>query len=307
MAAVVHQRQADPRVGDWCAAIDQTRLDSIDRANLREAKRSHRLATLIPQNLAEELARHAALGQSIWADARAKESVADFLPTLVHMVKLKRQQARCLSSNGDDPYDTLLDEFEPGMTTVELDRLFSSLRPGLIALREKIANSTFQPPKLAGTFGRQDQMELATRLATVFNYRWQAGRIDKAVHPFSSGYRSDSRITTRVNPENIFDCLYSTIHGSGSCPITNRAAIRRWTGFPPAATPPWACTKVKAACWKNQIGRSRAFMDWLHPQMQQVLGDFGLASPPTPVCNRKPGFSLASSAPRPTKCIIICI
>ena len=29
---------------------------------------------------------------------------------------------------------------------------------------------------------------------------------------------------------------------------------------------------------ENQIGRSRAFMDWLYPQMTDVFGDIGLVS-----------------------------
>ncbi len=278
MAAIIHQREANLQVGDWCAAIDTEKLDRVDKANVREAMRSHRIATRIPQKLAEELARQAALGQSIWADARAKESVADFLPTLEKMVALKRQEARCLSSNDDDLYDTLLDEFEPGMTTSDLGQLFSSLRPGLIALREKIATCAFQPSNLSGSFSEQDQMELARRLATIFNYRWQAGRIDKAVHPFSSGYRSDSRITTRVNPANIFDCLYSTIHEVGHANY-EQGRDPSMDRLPAGGYASMGVHESQSRMLENQIGRSRAFMDWLHPQMRDVLGEYGLASP----------------------------
>ena len=69
--------------------------------------------------------------------------------------------------------------------------------------------------QLERNFSESKQMELAYHLSQVFNYNLDAGRMDYSVHPFSSGYRGDSRITTRVDVENPFDCIYSTIHEIG--------------------------------------------------------------------------------------------
>jgi carboxypeptidase Taq len=278
MASIIHARNKDARIGEWCAAIDPAALDDVNRANWREAKHSHERATRIPAKLAEEQARLTALGQGIWAKARAAENVADFLPTLAKILDLKRQESACLSTEGDDPYDALLDDYEPGMKTAKLALLLGKLRPGLTELRQKIAASSKEVKPVTGTFGDKAQMEMARRLASIFNYRWQAGRIDKAVHPFSSGYRSDSRITTRVNPKNVFDCLYSTIHevGHANYEQGRNPAMDR---TPAGGYASMGVHESQSRMLENQIGRSRPFMEWLYPQMREIFGDIGLASP----------------------------
>ncbi len=292
MAVVIHQKNTDPRMAEWCEQIDETRLDDIARANVREAKRTFLRATLIPAKLAEDIARRAALGQGIWATARSNEIVADFLPTLREIIEHKRQESACLSATGDDPYDALLDDYEPGMKTDDLADLLGRLRTGLVALRKKIDAAGIEIKLLKGSFDDNAQMELARRLARVFNYRFQSGRIDKAVHPFSSGYRSDARITTRINPDNVFDCMYSTIHevGHANYEQGRDPAMDR---MPAGGYASMGVHESQSRMLENQIGRSRAFMQWLYPQMCEVFGDIGISSPDElfAVINKvEPGF-----------------
>ncbi len=278
LASVIHSRNTDPHIGEWCAAIDANSLDDVAKANVREAKRAHHRATCVPVKLAEELARAGALGQGIWAKARTAENVTDYLPTLSKMVELKREEAQCLKRDDGSLYDALLDDFEPGMKTDELAGLLARLRPHLISLREKVAAKGSSVKRLQGQFGEKEQMEMARRLATVFNYNWRAGRMDKSVHPFSSGYRGDSRITTRVDEANPFDCLYSTIHEVGHANY-EQGRDPKMDLTPAGGYASMGVHESQSRMLENQIGRSRAFMEWLYPQMREVFGDIGLASP----------------------------
>ena len=275
LASVIHARNKDPRIAQLCAELDEADLDDVQRANVREARRIHSRAILIPDNLAQETARSAALGQGIWANARKDEDISAFLPVLENMVSLKRQEARCLNVDGGCDYDGLLDEFEPGMKSARLTNLFGELRPALTQLRQEIADKKIAPKPLRGTFDEKSQMQMARRLADVFNYNWDAGRLDKSVHPFSSGYRSDSRITTRVDLVNAFDCMYSTIHEIGHANYEQGRDVRmdRTLAGEYASM---GIHESQSRMLENQIGRSRAFMEWLYPQMCEVFGDIGL-------------------------------
>ena len=84
--------------------------------NVRETRRAYDRAVKLPTALVEELARAAVTGQQAWTEARAKSEFPLFLPSLQKMVELKRQVAACLGSASGDPYDALLDEYEPGET-----------------------------------------------------------------------------------------------------------------------------------------------------------------------------------------------
>ncbi len=278
LAAVVHARNIDPDIGEWCANIDEVLLNDEQKGNVREARRIHRRAMQIPGKLAEELARSAALGQGIWVQARDGEDIAAFLPALANMVSLKRQEAQCLKTEGASLYDGLLDEFEPGMKTFELSHLFDNMRPQLIALCEEVPAGNKKIKHLDGKFGEEKQMEMARRLTHVFNYDWHAGRLDKAVHPFSSGYRGDARITTRVDIKNPFDCMYSTIHEIGHANY-EQGRLEGMDRTPAGGYASMGIHESQSRMLENQIGRSRPFMDWLYPQMCEVFGDIGLTSP----------------------------
>ncbi|WP_118134906.1 carboxypeptidase M32 [Oceanicella sp. SM1341] len=276
--ACIHRLRADPRIPDWAAAIDPKTLDPAGCVTLREAVRAHRRATRIPAALAEEIARVTALSQGIWARARAARRFADFAPSLGRIVALRREEADCIAEPGQSRYDALLEDYEPGMTTAVLSPLLTGMRPRLTALAERVAHSGHVAPRLEGSFPKAAQMELARRVATTLGYDWSAGRLDLSVHPFSSGTGGDARITTRVVETDPLNCLYSTIHEVGHA--CYEQGINPALLLSPAGR--WASMGVhesQSRLFENQIGRSRAFCEWLYPQMRAVYGDIGVTGP----------------------------
>lgn len=271
MASILHARNADPRIPEWIAAADPK--SDMDRRNIAEAQRAYDQATSIPARLAEESAKAASEGHMIWAEARANKDFAAFAPALARNIELKREEAACLADG--DPYDALLDQYEPGAKTSDLSPLLESMRPRLTTLREKIAEKT-APDALAGTYPHGKQMALARRVAKRFGYDMEAGRIDTVAHPFCSGSGGDVRITTRTDETDPLNCLYSTIHEVGHALYAQGAP----DAFLPAAD---YCSmgvhESQSRFWENQIARSRPFMDWLYPAMRDAFGAFGVPNP----------------------------
>ena len=273
MEGVLHARRTDPRVGEWLSAAKAP--DAVGAAHLRHIRRSYDRMTKVPASLAQEIARVTSMAQGIWAEARAKDDVAGFLPTLSRVIALRQQEAAALAG-GDDLYDALIDDYEPGATAASIGAIFDRMRPRLVALREAVLGASHQPPKLQGTFPKAAQMEMARDLATGFGYDWDRGRLDLAVHPFSSGSGDDARITTRVVESDPFNCFYSTIHEVGhACYELGIDPAYRLT--PLGAGVSMGVHESQSRIYENQMGRSRAFTGWMHGQMQARFGDFGIS------------------------------
>jgi carboxypeptidase Taq len=273
MEGILHARRTDPRIADWLAAVEPA--DEVAAAQLRHIARSHARTIKVPGALAEELARVTSMAQGIWAEARANDDVAAFLPVLETVVRLRREEAACLAQGGD-LYDALIDDYEPGATADSIGAMFDRMRPRLVALRGAVLEAAHQPSPLQGHFGTEGQLRLARDIATAFGYDWSRGRLDIAVHPFSSGSGSDARITTRVVETDPFNCLYSTIHEVGHACYE--------LGIDPdfALTPLGAGVSMgvhesQSRIYENQLGRSRAFTGWLYGQMRERFGPFGIA------------------------------
>ena len=90
LEGVLHARRTDPRIAGWLEAA--VAPDAAGAAQLRLIRRSHARTMKVPARLAEEIATTMSLAQGVWAECRAREDVAGFLPTLRKVVDLKRDR-----------------------------------------------------------------------------------------------------------------------------------------------------------------------------------------------------------------------
>ena len=276
LEGVLHARRCDPRVGEWLMGIDAESDDIVAQAQLREIKRSYERAYKVPGKLAEEIASTTSVAQGKWAAARAADDFAAFAPVLEEVLALKREEGQALTTGGD-VYDTMLADYEPGTSAAELEHMFGALRPGLVALRSSILEKK-PVKKLQGLFDEAAQLKLSSLLAKTFGYDFDRGRVDKAVHPFSSGSGQDVRITTRTNPVDPFNCFYSTIHEVGhGCYEQNVDPKYLLTSIGQGAS--MGVHESQSRIYENQLGRSRAFSEFLFGHMKQSFGDFGIQTP----------------------------
>ena len=259
--------------GDWLDAAEP--VDDVARAQLRHIRRSYTRTMKVPAKLAADLARLTSKAQGIWAEARAAEDVAAFLPTLKEVVTLKREEAAALADGGD-LYDALLDDYEPGATGASLSAVFNALRPRLVELRERVLGSAAQPDPLHGDYPVEPQLALASKLAETFGYDTNHGRIDGVVHPFCSGNGLDVRITTRTSVQDPFNCFYSTVHETGHAAYEQNID-RAYLLTPLGAGVSMGVHESQSRIYEKQLGRSRAFTGWLFGQMRDGFGDFGVA------------------------------
>jgi len=273
MESVLHARRIDPRVADWLAAIDDKTLDTVGQAQMRHIRRSFERTSKVPAALATRLAKLTSAAQGIWAEARAENDFKAFAPTLAEVIMLKREEGQALAAGGD-VYDAMLADYEPGTSAAELEAMFGAMRPVLSELRAAV-RAAKGPAALSGTFDEGAQMKLTRQLAKTFGYDMARGRVDKAVHPFSSGSGNDARITTRTNPADPFNCFYSTIHEVGHAAY-EQSIDQAYLLTPLGGGVSMGVHESQSRIYENQIGRSRAFTGWLFGQMKGAFDDFGV-------------------------------
>jgi carboxypeptidase Taq len=149
------------------------------------------------------------------------------------------------------------------------------MRPRLVGLRERILGQGTPPKRLSGAFGEAGQLALAHEVAEAFGYDMLHGRIDQAVHPFSSGSGKDVRITTRVDESEPLGCLYSTIHEVGHA--TYEQNIDDAYGLTVLGQGvSMGVHESQSRIYENQLGRSAAFTGWLFNRMRAHFEDIGL-------------------------------
>ncbi len=278
MEGLLHARRTDPRIADWLAQAQP--LDAADQRVLDLIGRTLKRSACIPVRLATEIARVTSVAQGVWADARAHDDVARFLPTLERVLSLKREEGSALSAGGFglDAYDALMDGFEPGATAASIGAMFERMRPRLMELRERVLGAANPPQALTGRYPQAAQLALAREVMDAFGFDWKRGRLDQAVHPFSSGSGDDVRITTRVAENDPFNCLYSTLHETGHACYEQGIAVQH-RFLPTGQGVSMGVHESQSRIYENQLGRSRSFTAWLWSRMDSQFDHFAVRSP----------------------------
>ena len=170
------------------------------------------------------------------------------------------------------PYDVALEDFDPGTTLASLREMFARLRDGLGTLLEAIAARP-QLPALDASFDAATQVALHRRVAAALGYDFDAGRLDHAEHPFTSGHGpGDVRITTHIEPDDLLGSLGGTIHETGHA-LYEQGLPGDLAGTTVAEAASFGLHESQSRFWENFIGRSRPFCEWLAGVVREHFPD----------------------------------
>ena len=138
----ISDRILDPRWEEELAALGSQASGSEERSWHRALVRRHRQYSCLPPTFMAELVKVTSLARDAWASARRENDFSLFQPHLEQVVDLAVQRAGLLGFKAE-PYDALLDLYEPGMTAAELEKVFNPLETELkplIGLAEEKQN-----------------------------------------------------------------------------------------------------------------------------------------------------------------------
>jgi carboxypeptidase Taq len=279
LGELVHERRTSERFGDLLARAEQDHADGADArvaANLREIRRNYDKAVKIPTSLVRQLAETTTHAQHAWKDARERSDFEGFRPWLERVVDLDRRKAECLAGpQTAEPYEALLDVYEPGARTADIVAAFTDLRGRLTPLIQEIASAPRRPDdrihRLPIPIDRQ--IAFNHQVAARVGFDLEAGRLDTSTHPFCQGVGpGDTRLTTRYREEGFFDALSSTLHEVGHGLYEQNLPKQEALGEPLSESVSLGIHESQSRLWENLVGRSRPFWEWALPEARREFG-----------------------------------
>jgi carboxypeptidase Taq len=225
----------------------------------------------VPPDFTAELAKVTAVAFGAWQKARQEIDFAIFLPHLEKIVEMNQQLAEYFAPY-EHVYDPLLDRFEPGMKTVDVKRIFESLRSEQVELINAISEAPqVDDSFLYKRFDAQKQWDFGVEVITKFGYDWKRGRQDKSPHPFTTNFGADDvRITTRVD-ENFFNtALFGTLHECGHA-LYELGVSHDYERNSLAGGASLAFHESQSRLYENLLGRSLPFWEFFYPRLREFF------------------------------------
>lgn len=238
---------------------------------VREWKRDYVRATKLSPEFVKEYSQVTSEATQVWATAKQQDNFGLFAPFLQKIIGLARKKAEMCGFE-DHPYDALLEAYEPCVTTKRLETIFSKLKKELTGLLKKIekgkeTDSHFLKAKISDKVQWKMGEELLSILPMDKNYT----RLDITSHPFSLAlHPHDSRITTRLIPNNFMSNLFSILHEAGHS-FYEMGLPAAHFGTPLAETVSLSIHESQSRFWETRIGRSLPFWEFFYPKLQKQL------------------------------------
>ena len=296
---IAHEMLTAPEMLDRLAAADNeaAALGPWQQANLREMRRRWRHNAAVPSDLVAARSRACSESEAVWRRARPANDFVAALPGLELVLSLTREVAAAKAAAfGTTPYEALLDQYEPGGTTAQIDALFAEMEaflPDLLAAALERQNSRPAPPVPEGPFPVAAQRQAALMLMARIGFDLDHGRLDESAHPFCGGTPDDVRLTTRYDESDFSRALMGTLHETGHA-LYNRALPAEWRRQPVGRARGMAMHESQSLFLEMQVCRSGAFAEFAAPLLRDVFAGSGPAWEPDALYRRqiavKPGL-----------------
>ncbi len=221
LATLIHQKKTGSQFTHALSSlidietgeIADSTLTQAKKTSLQRLRRDFLIARALPTSFVAKFAALTSEAVHVWQEARKTNTFSLFYPYLEKIIEMCREKADRIGYK-EHPYDALLDEFEPEMTTKECDLIFT---PIIQKSKQLLKNSKpLDDSFLNKSYSKNKQAAFGENLLDTIGFDRNFGRLDFSTHPFSSSsHPTDCRITTRIDIKDPMANIFSILHECG--------------------------------------------------------------------------------------------
>jgi len=280
LTTLSHDLLTSPQLTDYLQEAEQDTavLTDWQKANLKEMRRLWTHAACVDSRLLADLSRATAKCEMVWRKARAANDFRGFAPYLEKVLAIVQKIAKVKADYlGCSPYDALLDNYDPGRQSAEIDVIFAKLSAFLPDFTTRVLerqHAAGAPLPLTGNFPVAQQKELGIRIMQKLGFDFQHGRLDVSHHPFCGGVPGDVRITTRYYEHDFLPSLLGVIHETGHA-LYEGHLPEEWRHQPVGKAQGMSIHESQSLIMEMQACRTPQFLSFLQPQIVEAFGVSG--------------------------------
>lgn len=248
------------------------KLQEKDRAVVVRLEKDIEKSRKVPSEFVERMSKTTAIAYTVWQEAREKDKFLLFAPHLEKIVELEKEYCTFINLPGP-AYNSLLDEYEEGMTVETLKKEFTYLKPQITEILEKITSSDVYRRQQAFDmkFDVEKQKRICDFVVKKMNLPKRRSRLDVSTHPFTTSMGDDDvRITTNYERKNPLFSFFSTVHEAGHALYELGLPRDEFKNTVISDAPSLGLHESQSRFWENMIARNKHFWDYFYSEFQKI-------------------------------------
>ena len=278
LASMAHELASAPHIAGWIGEAETEDLDAAQQAAVREFRRSYTNLTCLTSEFVARQVNARIRCEQLWRQLRPTGDWKAFLPVFENIVALAREEAqRRAAVLNLEPYDAMIEQFDPGSRQAEIARVFADLKTFLKtfvpqALDAQAERHARRPLKrFDANFPIEKQKALGQALMSAIGFDFTHGRLDISHHPFCGGVPSDVRMTTRYRSDEFLSSLMGILHETGHG-LYEQNLPHRLGHWPSAKARGMAAHESQSLFQEMQLSRRAEFWTFVLPLAKTHLG-----------------------------------
>lgn len=251
---------------------EQKKLNAAECAIVKKVKNEYENMVNIPPEEYRAYNELMAKSSSIWSAAKKNNDFNAFAPVLQEILDYQKKFACYKQKPGMSLYDTLLNDYEEGFLTAELDLFFEKIRTAVVPLLKKVVaqNDTVDKSYNHLSYPVETQKSFCHNLLEYIGFDFKRGVMAESAHPFTTGlHNHDVRLTDFYHEKNLESAIFSIIHEGGHA-LYELGIPDELTMTPVGTGTSMGVHESQSRFYENILGRSEAFWKPIYPQLQDT-------------------------------------
>lgn len=191
-------------------------LDDMWKFIVKTMREDQERSRRIPEEVFRRAVAITTESEHAWEEAKQASDFSIFAPHLKKQIEITKE-IKSYTHPEMELYDALLNDYEKGMDSATIDRIFSELREGLVPLvRQILADKQPDDSKFRRKFDTEAEKKVQKYLLSYIGFDWERGTTAESEHPFTLDLTcSDVRVTNHFREDDVIDPMFSAIHEGG--------------------------------------------------------------------------------------------
>ncbi len=227
----------------------------------------------IPKNIVNANIQVTTRSKFNWKRAKKNKDFSLFSDDLENLIELKKVMYGYTDPD-KDIYDAMINEYEEGMDSDTLDRLFFELKSELVPLLKEVLEKEKSRPKSLidsqkySIDGQRKAQEIVLRY---IGFDYSKGTVGETEHPFTMSFNSnDVRLTNHFYANNLLSGLFTAIHEGGHA-IFEQNVNPEYDNTVAGSCDNMGLHESQSRFYENVLGRRKSFWVPIYGYIQEVL------------------------------------
>lgn len=235
---------------------------------LTELKDDYERDARVPASFYKEYSSLCSKSNAIWVESKEKKDYQIFKPYLEKIIDMTKKYYLYRYPDTTNLYDCMLNEYECGITSETIDKLFTELKQEIIPIVKNLKVTKIGKPQ--NKYTNEELLDIATYLLDYIGFDNERGALGIYPHGYTCKLNNNDVRITFSNNKSIFDHVCTVIHEGGHG-IFEQSIGSNLSKYPIYNIGKYALHESQSRFFENILGRNINFWIPIYDNIKSKL------------------------------------